>query len=65
MTVPKLFAHSRNDDLVPFEMGRRLFDAAPAPKEFVELTGGHNEAGWATSAAYWTALERFVDRVLG
>ena len=64
VSAPKLFAHSRTDDLIPFEMGRRLFEAAPEPKEFVALTGGHNEAGWHTSPDYWLALQRFVDRVL-
>jgi fermentation-respiration switch protein FrsA (DUF1100 family) len=62
--VPKLIAHSATDDLVPFDMGRRLFEAASEPKEFVQLAGGHNEAGWATSPGYWSALERFVARVL-
>lgn len=62
--VPKLFAHSPADDLVPFDMGRRLFEAASEPKEFVELVGGHNEAGWATAPHYWKTLERFIARVL-
>jgi len=65
VTVPKLFAHSRNDDLVPFDMGRQLFEKAAEPKEFVELTGSHNEAGWSNTPAYWAALERFVGRILG
>lgn len=65
VSVPKLLAHSRTDDLIPYEMGQRLFEAATEPKEFVTLTGGHNEAGWATSPEYWSALQRFVDRVLG
>ena len=38
---PKLFLHSRGDEVVPIEEGRRLFDAAPEPKQWVEVTGGH------------------------
>jgi fermentation-respiration switch protein FrsA (DUF1100 family) len=38
---PKLFLHSRGDDIVPIAEGRRLFDAAPSPKKWVEVTGGH------------------------
>jgi uncharacterized protein len=30
---------------VPFEHGRRVFAAAPEPKLFIELQGGHND-GW-------------------
>jgi fermentation-respiration switch protein FrsA (DUF1100 family) len=38
---PVLFLHSREDAVIPFEEGRRLFDAAPSPKQFVEVSGGH------------------------
>jgi fermentation-respiration switch protein FrsA (DUF1100 family) len=38
---PVLFLHSRADTVIPFEEGRRLFDAAAAPKEFAEVAGGH------------------------
>ena len=61
--IPKLFAHSREDDLVPFELGRKLYEAAAQPKQFIQLTGGHNEAGWPASPAYWSAIERFVASV--
>jgi fermentation-respiration switch protein FrsA (DUF1100 family) len=39
--APVLFLHSRDDAVIPFEEGRRLFDAAPSPKQFVEVSGGH------------------------
>jgi len=39
--APKLFLHSPEDAVVPIAEGRRLFDAATAPKQFVEVTGGH------------------------
>jgi fermentation-respiration switch protein FrsA (DUF1100 family) len=38
---PVLFLHSPEDAIIPFEEGRRLFDAAPQPKQFVEVSGGH------------------------
>jgi fermentation-respiration switch protein FrsA (DUF1100 family) len=40
---PVLVMHSPADEIVPFDMGRRLFEAARPPKEFLELTGGHND----------------------
>ncbi len=46
LTLPKLIAHSPADEVVPFEMGRRLFAAAAPPKQFVALTGGHNDGLW-------------------
>lgn len=44
ITIPKLFIHSREDELVPFALGEKLYQAAPPPKEFLEISGGHNTA---------------------
>ena len=41
ITAPKLFIHSPEDTIIPIEEGRRLYEAAPAPKRFVEVRGGH------------------------
>lgn len=42
--APKLFLHSRRDEVVPFEMGERLFAAAPEPKDALWLDrSGHND----------------------
>jgi uncharacterized protein len=37
--APILIVHGDRDRVVPFAMGRRLFDAAPEPKRFLELPG--------------------------
>ena len=39
--APLLFLHSPEDHVIPIEEGRRLFAAAPDPKQFVEVSGGH------------------------
>ncbi|HIE09999.1 MAG TPA: alpha/beta fold hydrolase [Kiritimatiellae bacterium] len=62
--VPKIIAHSRDDEIVPFELGRALFDAAPPPKKFCELRGSHNDCGWDSSPAYWSEIRRLVGAVL-
>ena len=38
---PILFLHSPEDTIVPFAEGRKLYEAAPGPKQFVEVSGGH------------------------
>ena len=43
VTCPVFVAHSPQDDIVPFEQGRALYQAAPEPKQFLELRGGHND----------------------
>jgi fermentation-respiration switch protein FrsA (DUF1100 family) len=60
ITMPKLFLHARNDDVVPIAHGRRLYDAAAPPKTFVPLAGGHGDAFETDSAAYFGAVARFL-----
>ncbi len=61
--LPKLFAHSLADEVVPFELSRRLYERAAEPKQFFELAGSHSEPGWVQRPAYWQALEHFVRNV--
>ena len=65
LDVPKLFAHSPQDDLIPYDIGEQLYRAAMQPKEFVVLEGSHNDAGWTLTPAYWRAVEKLLDQVLG
>ncbi len=58
---PTLFIHSTDDEIVPFSMGWRLYEAAPAPKEFLRIQGaGHNDT-WAVGGA--ERLARIADFV--
>jgi uncharacterized protein len=44
LTVPFFAAHGDEDAIVPFELGERLFAAAPPPKRFLRLPGaGHDD----------------------
>ena len=59
---PKLFIHSRADEVVPYELGRRLYEAAPEPKEFYEVKGSaHNSTYIVGGTAYFDALRRFIE----
>ena len=63
IAMPKLELHATDDRAVPFEYGERLFAAAPAPKEFVPLTGGHDRAFAADSATYYGAIGRWLRKL--
>jgi fermentation-respiration switch protein FrsA (DUF1100 family) len=65
VSSPLLVMHSRGDDRIPFEFGRALFAAAPEPKEFVEIQGGHNDAIIASGSLYSNALNAFLTRHRG
>jgi fermentation-respiration switch protein FrsA (DUF1100 family) len=57
---PKLFIHSRDDEIVPFDLGRRLHDMAASPKEFLEIRGDHNAGFVVSGGLYRGGLERFL-----
>ena len=61
---PLLFFHGDRDDIVPIGLGRRLFEVAPAPKEFETLRGaGHNDTVEVGGRAYLERLRAFLDAV--
>ena len=57
--------HSRDDEIIPFDMGRAVFDAANGPKSFLELSGDHNAGFWLSRETYVPALDDFLTRTLG
>ena len=60
--APVFIAHSRDDDIVPYAHGKRLYEAANEPKTFLEMRGGHND-GFIFVRPEWVAeLSTFLDR---
>jgi fermentation-respiration switch protein FrsA (DUF1100 family) len=61
VSAPKLHIHSKADEIVPYELGMRLYEAAPKPKRFHEVEGaGHNETAERGGPAYFEAIRAFV-----
>jgi len=42
LAVPLFVAHGDRDEIVPYELGVALYDAAPAPKRFFRAAGMHH-----------------------
>ena len=60
-SVPVLVMHGDRDSVIPFPLGRELFERIPEPKTFVVVHGGdHNDAAAPDPAAYWAAIDHFV-----
>ena len=58
--VPILFFHGDKDRIVPIKLGRKLFEAAPNPKEFVVLPGaGHNDTYFVGGQDYFKKIDSF------
>jgi fermentation-respiration switch protein FrsA (DUF1100 family) len=61
---PILVIHSPDDEIVPYDHGQQLFAAAPEPKYFLKLTGGHNQGFLITGQTYQTGLANFINTYL-
>ena len=59
--VPVLVVHSRDDEIIPFSHGKRLYEAAHQPKAFLELSGGHNDGFIVSREKYESGLDAFLN----
>jgi fermentation-respiration switch protein FrsA (DUF1100 family) len=63
--APLLFFHGDRDRVVSFQLGRRLFEAAPAPKAFETIGGaGHNDTVQVGGRRYFERIRNFLDEVV-
>jgi fermentation-respiration switch protein FrsA (DUF1100 family) len=61
--IPMLVMHGRRDNVIPFKLGRRLYDDLKGPKEmFVSERAGHGEIAFTEGPRYYDAVVRFVSR---
>jgi fermentation-respiration switch protein FrsA (DUF1100 family) len=62
--VPLLVIHCTADPVIPFEMGREVFNRAPEPKSFAAIQGdGHEEAFLMDPGILRAELLRFAGQV--
>ena len=65
VTCPVMVIHSPDDEMVPFEFGQQLYAAANEPKEFLEISGGHNDGFLVSAEIYkagWLKWLRFIEK---
>ncbi len=63
LECPKLFIHGNRDEIVPFRLGRKLYEVSPEPKQFWEVPGaGHNDLIWVAGPEYGRVLSEFLRR---
>ena len=65
MQSPVLVVHSRDDEIIPFEMGETIYSAVTQAKTFLELHGDHNAGFYLSRQTYIPGLDRFIESVLG
>jgi fermentation-respiration switch protein FrsA (DUF1100 family) len=60
---PLLITHGDRDTIIPFDMGKRLFELANQPKWFYAVPGAdHNDVPFTGGQAYFQALRDFLDQ---
>ena len=57
---PVMLIYSRDDEIVPFEFGLQLYEAANEPKEFVETFGSHNDSFLLSGEIYKNAWAKWL-----
>ena len=58
---PLLVFHSKQDDVIPYQSGVKLYNAANNPRMFVELVGDHNSGFMQSQPAYQDVLASFLE----
>jgi fermentation-respiration switch protein FrsA (DUF1100 family) len=60
VNAPLLVLHSPEDEIMPFHLGERVFEAANEPKHFVRLRGDHNYGFIKSQPEYEQALKSWL-----
>jgi fermentation-respiration switch protein FrsA (DUF1100 family) len=63
LQVPLLVIHGTGDTIVPYPLGRKLFDAAPEPKRFITVDNANHlevfgEPSWQEEVAFFEAVAK-------
>jgi uncharacterized protein len=64
ISCPVMVAHSKDDEIIPYEEGLEIFAAAPEPKQFLEMQGGHNDGFIVSGRSYVEGLRSFINENL-
>ena len=60
--APVMIIHSVNDEIIPYEQGRQLFEKANYPKTFLDIRGSHNDGFLVSVNRYLNGIQTFVQQ---
>ncbi len=60
---PALFAHSQNDDIIPYAIGSKLYESYNGTKSFLELSGNHNYGYLEMGESYLNGLDHYLHQL--
>jgi fermentation-respiration switch protein FrsA (DUF1100 family) len=63
ISCPILIVHGTRDRLIPFQMGKRLFNRIKGAKQFISIeNAGHNDLSTAYEESYWPPIHDFIKK---
>ncbi len=65
VTCPVLIVHSCDDELISFNHGLKIFEAANEPKDLLEISGSHNDGFLVSEGKYEIGLNLFISAYIG
>ena len=64
LQIPVLFIHGTDDTVIPVNMSKQLYGAAPNPKQlFIVANAGHNNTAKIAGVEYFKTVKKFVNQL--
>lgn len=60
ITYPVLVIHSPEDEIIPYALGRKVYESANQPKQLLEIQGDHNSGFWQSKPQYEKKIDEFL-----
>ncbi len=60
ISCPILFIHSPNDEIIPYSHGQENYQTARKPKQFLEISGSHNDGFLVSGKNYYEGILNFL-----
>jgi fermentation-respiration switch protein FrsA (DUF1100 family) len=57
---PVMVLHSPTDEIMPFHLGEKVYQAANQPKQFIRMRGGHNNGFMVSQPEYEQQLDSWL-----
>ena len=58
---PILVIHSGEDEIIPVHHGQKLYELAPQLKQWLEISGSHNDGFFTSGQVYTAGIEKFLN----
>ena len=64
VNYPVLILHSPDDEIMPFNLGEKVYQSANKPKRFVQMKGDHNYGFILSQPGYGEAIGEWLSSLL-